>query len=304
MRHLFWALLLITARALAADCPPPPRPPSAEQAQALAAQAQDRGLLWRLRRDGHESYLYGTLHVGRLAWAFPGPALRAAWEATEVLAVELDPTEVAGEMATLSPEVPEPRLAKRLAAQARAACLPETALNAYPPMLQLASLTVLAARRDGLEAAFGQDLTLIMRARQEGRPVQSLETLAEQLTALEPASPAESRQMLDAGLRQLERGEVRAPLRRLTDAWARGDLKTLADYPRWCRCADTPEERAWLTRVNDGRNPHLAARIEALHAAGQRLLVAVGALHMSGPKALPALLRERGFVVEQVLPKQ
>ena len=52
------------------------------------------------------------------------------------------------------------------------------------------------------------------------------------------------------------------------------------------------------------RNTALAARIDALHAAGQRLLVAVGALHMSGPEALPRLLAARGFEVKPVLPSK
>ena len=50
----------------------------------------------------------------------------------------------------------------------------------------------------------------------------------------------------------------------------------------------------------DERNPAMAERIDALHREGQRLLVAVGALHMTGPKALPALLQARGFRVERV----
>ncbi len=45
-----------------------------------------------------------------------------------------------------------------------------------------------------------------------------------------------------------------------------------------------------LAALNDERNPAMAERIEALHSEGQRLFVAVGALHMTGPKALPALL--------------
>jgi hypothetical protein len=64
------------AGAALADCPPPVPPASAEQLRA--AQQRDRGLLWRLVKDGRESWLYGTLHVGRPEWTEPGPALRRA----------------------------------------------------------------------------------------------------------------------------------------------------------------------------------------------------------------------------------
>jgi hypothetical protein len=294
----------ITQFAQAATCPPAPAMPTAAQAERWARGAPDRGVLWRISRGGHSSYLFGSLHVGKPDWAYPGPALRAAWEATEVLAVELDPADVGPVLAAAPPPAPlPPALARRVEAQARAACLPPGALGTLPALLQLSTLTLLEARHDGFDAGFGQDLMLLARAKAEGRPVQSLESVEEQLAALEP-DPAELPALVDGGLRQLQRGQVRAPLRRLAAVWSRGDLATLADYPRWCACADTPAERAWLVRVNDERNVHLAERITALHGAGQRLLVAVGALHMSGPQALPQLLAARGFEVQALLPSK
>ncbi|MFT7775566.1 TraB/GumN family protein [Roseateles sp.] len=303
IRPLLLCIALL-AGGVHAACPPTPQLPTTEQATRWAAQAPDRGLLWRISRDGHSSYLYGSLHLGKPDWAYPGPALRAAWAATEVLAVELDPADVGPALAALGPaEPPQPALARRIGDQARAACLPEGVLGALPTMLQLSTLMLMEARRDGFDVAFGQDLMLLARAKAEGRPVQSLETVQEQMAALEP-SQGELPSVVDGTLRQLQRGQVRAPMRKLADAWARGDLKTLADYPRWCACADTAAERAWLKRVNDDRNVQLAARIVALHGAGQRLLVAVGALHMSGPQALPRLLAAEGFSVEAVRPSK
>lgn len=301
IRSLLLSMAVLTSGAHAA-CPPVPVAPTEKQATAWAAQAVDRGLLWRISRGGHSSYLFGSLHVGRVDWAYPGPALREAWARTEVLAVELDPADVGPALAALPPAEPlAPALARQMDAQARVACLPPGALKPLPALLQLSTLTLLEARRDGFDAAFGQDLMLLAWAKAERRPVQSLETVQEQLDALAPA-PHELAAVIDGGLQQLRRGQVRGPVRKLAAAWARGDLQTLADYPRWCACADTPAERAWMQRVNDGRNGPLAERIAALHGAGQSLLVAVGALHMSGPQALPRLLAAQGFTVEPLLP--
>ncbi|MBV8035978.1 TraB/GumN family protein [Roseateles sp.] len=303
IRPLLLSLALLAGGAHAA-CPPVPTLPDAGQAAAWATGAPDRGLLWRISRGGHSSYLFGSLHVGKADWAYPGPALRAAWAATEVLAVELDPADVGAALATRpQDEAPAPAQARQIEAQARAACLPPGALSALPVMLQLATLTLLEARRDGFDPGFGQEQMLLAWARREGRPVQSLESVEEQLDALAPEA-AELPAVVDGTLRQLRGGQVRAPLRKLATAWSRGDLKTLADYPRWCACADTAAERAWLKRVNDDRNVLLAARITALHGAGQRLLVAVGALHMSGPQALPRLLAAEGFDVEALWPSK
>jgi hypothetical protein len=63
---------------------------------------------------------------------------------------------------------------------------------------------------------------------------------------------------------------------------------------------DTPEERRYLQRLNDERNGPIADKLVALHASGRRFFAAVGALHMTGPQALPQLLRARGFQVEPV----
>ena len=50
----------------------------------------------------------------------------------------------------------------------------------------------------------------------------------------------------------------------------------------------------------DDRNVALAERIDALHAQGRRVFVAVGSLHMGGGTGLPKLLADKGFAVERV----
>ena len=147
------------------DCPPVAGAPSPDALAAAARTASDRGPLWRIERDGRSSWLYGTLHVGRLAWAFPGPNVSAA-------------------------------------------------------------------------------------------------------------------------------------LHRLALAWERADLAALASYEDWCECARDEAERAFSKRLNDDRNPGLADAIARLHNGGQSVFAAVGALHMTGPQALPALLRARGFKLQ------
>ncbi|MEZ5701932.1 MAG: TraB/GumN family protein [Burkholderiaceae bacterium] len=69
--------------------------PSASQplvgAMAQAREeAADRGFLWRIQRGGHTSFLYGTLHLGRAEWFSPGPAVRAALDHADVVALEVD----------------------------------------------------------------------------------------------------------------------------------------------------------------------------------------------------------------------
>lgn len=282
-------------------CPPTPAPASA---QALQAAAQsDRGLLWSIRRDGRTSYLYGTLHVGRPEWLQPGPKLRAALAATEVLALELDPTdpavqrEIAAPPAAL-PELP-PALRQRLVRQMERACLDGALLGTVHPGLLAVLLGIGEARFAGLDPTFAQELALVAQAR--GRRIVSLETVATQMQVLMPDEPEAVHALVEQTLAPLESGRGTQVIERLARAWAEGDLATLEDYDRWCDCVSGDAGRAAMRALNDDRNPGLAARIAALHAEGRPLLAAVGALHMTGPAALPRLLAAAGFEVRRVV---
>jgi hypothetical protein len=166
--------------------------------------------------------------------------------------------------------------------------------------MQAMTAMVVEAARDGLQVAYGQEIALAGAARARQVKVVSLETPERQLAALIPADAAQAERHLVSVLDQLDSGLARRVLVRLADAWERGDLATLQSYERWCDCVKTSDDRAMLAALNDERNPAMAERIEALHREGARLFVAVGALHMTGAKALPVLLAERGFRVERV----
>lgn len=295
---------LASPRARAADCPPPLPPLSAAQQQVAARTAPDRGFLWTLQRDGHTSYLYGTLHVGKPAWTLPGPKVAAALAASDMLALEIDPADPAlsapaADDAASAPPLPaalQARLARRIAA----ACLPARAFDAMDPALQVVALGVLEARWVGLDPAYAQEPALAALERAAGRPVRALESVAMQRELLAPAAPGAARAEVEAGLAELEGSQGRATIARLAQAWNHGDLATLASYAKWCDCIHDAADRAQMRALNDARNPALADGIAALHARGQRVFAAVGALHMTGPQGLPRLLAARGFRVTRV----
>ncbi len=302
------ALLIGLAAAAAqaqdtASCPPQAAPPTPQQLQQAQARAKDRGFLWRISKDGRTHHLYGTIHVGTLDWALPGPRVRTALLDAQAIALEIDPLDPAIQIRLRSGGAAPalaPALAERLARQVRRACLPAQALAGLHPMMQAMTVLVMEAARDGLHAGYGQEFMLAGFARARGLNVISLETPERQLAALIPDDPVQAERAVALTVDQLDSGLSRSVLKRMAAAWERGDLEELADYERWCDCMNTAEEKALLVALNDERNPAMAERIAALHGDGRRLFVAVGALHMTGPKALPALLRARGFQVERV----
>ena len=287
-----------TAAAERAACPPalPTQPET-------GAAAVDRGMLWRATRDGRSLYLYGTLHVGKPNWRKLGPMTAAALRASDVLALEVDPNDPALLQAMSDTRPPQPLpepLQQRLTRAFERACLATEALATLHPVLQATTLTVMEARWLGMDASYSMEQVLAAQVRTQGRRVVALESVVSQIQALVPDNEDEARHLLDQSLQQLEDRSARRVLQKLAAAWEQGDVAALEDYGTWCECAADEADRAALRKLNDERNGPLADAIEGHHKQGRRLFAAVGALHMTGPQALPRLLAQRGFRVERL----
>ena len=293
-------------------CPPTAQVPTTEQVQAGMRDARDHGFLWRLRRDGRVSFLYGTVHVARVEWMYPGPRVLRALNASDTVALELDLLDpdvqrrLGSAMAALAPASGTLRSAlpdemqQRLQRQVEAECLPAQALAALSPEMQVVTLTSLAGRRDGLDPSYGIDIFLAGWAHAANKTVVSLETPELQIALLKADTEAERNEFVQGALTQIETGQSRPVLRRMTQAWADGNLADFASYAEWCDCIKTAADGKAMARLLDDRNPALADAVAALHANGQRVFAAVGSLHMAGPMGLPALLAQRGFLVERL----
>jgi len=303
-----WAMLVApaTAAETPASCPPVTAPLGPERLQEGLRQASDHGFLWRLVKDGRTSYLYGTIHVARDEWMFPGPHTAAALGASDVLALELDVLDPdilarlaasarAGPGEALAPEL-QARIDRRVVAE----CLDPAPWHAFAPEFQIASLAVMAARREGFDPAYAIDVVLALVARQSGQAIVSLETPEGQMAALRLPSRAATVEFVETSLDDLDAGRAGPLTLRLVRAWTDGDLADLAGYGRWCECLRNDAERTAMKRLLDDRNPLLAAAIDSRHGRGQSVFAGVGSLHLIGPNGLPALLARRGFQVVRV----
>ena len=303
---LLASLLLAAPSQAKESCPAPLQPPTQDQMAGYIKAAKDRGALWTIEKDGRTSYLYGTIHLGRMEWMFPGPKLMAALQGVGAVAVEVDITapdtrpQMMAAMAAAPPlaltDVDRARLAKRYEAE----CLPAGAFDALHPVMQVVTFSGFIGRRDGLHVELGQELSLMGIARAANRPVVSLESIALQMGVLLPRDAAEARTAFDEGLRDLEAPDARRTVQYLADAWERGDLEAMDTLEEVCQCKPTALQREAFVRLNDDRNPGLASRIAEEHAKGVPILAAVGILHMTGAKAIPELLAGMGFKVTRV----
>ncbi len=239
-------------------------------------------------------------------WMFPGPRTAAALAASEVLALELDllDPQVRASLVKAATARPDERLPAALAARIErrmaAECVDAAPWREFAPEFQIASLAVLAARREGFDPSYAIDLVLALIARDLGKATVSLEAPETQIAALRMPTREATIEFVTSGLDELDAGRAGPLLAHMATAWTDGNLAELEGYQRWCECLNTAAERASMKRLVDDRNPLLAAAIDALHADGKTVFAAVGSLHMIGPSGLPALLRQRGYAVEQV----
>lgn len=307
IRLLRWIALFVPVLCGAQDCPPEPAALTPPQLFALMKEAKDHGFLWKIEKEGRIGHLYGSIHLGKQAWMMPGPKVMAALTASDTVALELDILDPAiqAQMADLTrlgiePITLPPALQARMDVAARKVCAPQAALAKLHPIMQLVTITVLEARFSDLEAAYGSEIFLAGFARGSGKQVASLETVEAQMRALMQGEPKEVIDGVDRALALMEKGRTRPVTERLVSAWAGGNFEELQNYTQWCECAETPAERRALARLNDDRNPALAAGIDKLVRGGKNVFAAVGALHMVGPKAVPQLLREMGYRVERI----
>jgi uncharacterized protein len=292
------------APAEANSCPPQPAPPSRELMQKAQQQAADRGFLWRLSRDGRDSFLYGTIHAGRPEWFALGPRTEASLFRTGALALEINVTDpaVLGALrdAMQGPSRALPaELMQSLRLAWAAECLPATDLEQGAAEVLVTQLAVAQAQRQGLFPLYGAESVLLMRSLRTERPVVGLESVQTQLSALMARNDDEAATMVREMLAELQRPRAVRSMERLTRAWEAGDLKDLEAYADWCDCLHTATERETYARLVDGRNPGMAEAIERLHE-NVSVFAAVGALHLVGPLGLPGLLEAKGFKVQRV----
>lgn len=305
-----FALLFACANVSFADsdiaCPPVAESPTPEMVQAAKRAARDHGFLWRISKDGRTSFLYGTIHMAKFAWVFPGPVVMQALRASDTVALELDMLDediqrrmVKGVALLRHNPLPE-ALEQRVRRQAEAVCVPYASLARLTPEFQVDNLSLMVGAWEGLYAAYAIDSVLAGMAHNLKKTVVSLETPEMQLQLLHMKDDQETISFVQDSLAELESGRELAMLRRIAKVWESADYAEMSHFDDWCECLNTPIERDLMKKLLDDRNPGLADRIDAIHASGKQVFAAVGSLHLFGSNGLPELLKKRGYRVERV----
>ncbi len=286
--------------------------PAAAHAQGAAAPppAGPRQFLWEVSSFTNKVYLYGTVHAGKAGF-YPLPeAVQKAFADAQVLAVEADITD-AEAMAKggssmiyappdkLSMHVPPP-LYERLRALLRRLGIQERQVEPLRPFIAASLLTFTEWGRQGYQPNFGVDLHLITRAREAKMRLVELEGAQAQAQLIASLSDKEGVQALEGAVLALETGLARDHITGVVNAWQAGDPGLLLEVTRAYNDA-VPGSRELEEKFIWSRHEALAGKIEAFLLSGrERVFVAVGALHLAGPRGLVEILKSRGHTVRQL----
>jgi len=268
---------------------------------AQSAYARGESSVWSMKGERNTVYLAGSVHaLPKDHSEFP-EQLERAYKEAEVIVLEVDLDDMnpldAVKFITTNGTLPEDTSLKdvvgtsayeRIAALATSLEVPEIVIAKLEPWAAALILTQFALNKTGFDANLGIDMQITERARADGKPVEGLETVIDQLSVFDNRTFEEqTRFLLDSAD---DAPQLNEDLRKLITAWRAGDLRALEK--------EFLKEREKSPELYDAllqaRNRQWLPKIEALLKEDRDYLVVVGALHFVGPDGLLALLKSDG----------
>jgi hypothetical protein len=261
----------------------------------------DGASVWSIKGKRNTVYLAGSVHALPRDHAGLSPQLEQAYQAADAIVMEVDlddlnPLEAVqfvAEKGTLPASQSLEQVVgadrySRIVQLAESIDVPELALARLEPWAAAMVLTQFALMKSGFDPELGIDMQVTARAREDGKPIDGLETVVDQLGIFDSRSLSEQTKFLVDAANDVPK--MHEDLERLITAWRAGDLAALE--------REFNEERAQAPALYDQllgqRNRKWLPKIEALLNADRDYLVLVGTLHFVGRDGLLDLLARGG----------
>jgi uncharacterized protein YbaP (TraB family) len=248
-------------------------------------------------------YLGGSIHALRSTdYPLPG-AYNRAFDASERLVIEDDPNVSPSRIKRLRKSAQYPKgdsLKNHFDPRAydylrRVFALMNVSEDQFARLRPWALIMELwSPSLSGLSSELGIEDYLIRRARANRKPVSGLESFEEHVQVLSGLSDRQAEAVILLTFIPQQGGE--SVMKREMEAWRHGDADAIARLSR-LGSEDFP---AFRERMIDARNRNWIPKIERDLRSGHVYFVVAGAAHMGGPNGVVALLRARGYRVEQL----
>jgi uncharacterized protein len=260
--------------------------------------------VWKVTSGTNVLYLGGSIHALK-SKDYPLPAAyNRAFDASDRLVCEVDPKALlesskgilkAGEYPkgdSLKNHV-DPRTYDYLRRVFKLLSVPESKFARYRPWFL--SLVLQAPALHGMSETLGVEEFLLRRARANSKPVSGLESAREHAEVFLGLTDRQSEAMLLMMFLPTQTGGGSTG-DEIARAWRRGDADTdtrimLDEFRNFPSLADrflTDRNRKWIPKI------------EGYLQSGKTYFVVAGTAHMGGPNGVVALLRHRGYHIEQL----
>ena len=294
-----------TAPGAALPVTPKANIPEQEAIPAAAAKA----FLWEVKSKANVMYLFGTIHVGKRSFYPLQPQVQDALNASRRLVVEADITNSDGMgniVSVINYKAPDnlekhipPALFGRLKIQLARLQIPLEAVRPMKPYLIGGFLTIAEFSKLGYDMNLGVDGYLIAKSKDDRRPILELESQAAQLRMMDGMSPQLQEAFLENAIRTLESGNAPDQVTGMVNAWQTGDVKLMEEVVRSANMGMRMTDQLDALLLHS-RHDEMLKKIANYLDGGVPHFVAVGSLHLLGPKGLVEMLIARGYEVKQL----
>ncbi|MGI9248098.1 MAG: TraB/GumN family protein [Woeseiaceae bacterium] len=263
--------------------------------------------LWRAQGLSNSVYLLGSIHLLRPE-DHPLPSvIDTAYDDAEVLVMELDMDDLDAAATqrlfnqngvlrdgTTLRDLMGKDLYEQAARLAESNDIPIDMLAASEPWLAAITVEMMALYRIGFNPALGVEMQMTSRAIADGKPIDGLEDIEEQLAFLDGLSLEAQRNMLIQTLK--DSANMNESIDEMIHAWRYGDidflesemLDSLAQHEELSDALITNRNRRWVSQID-----------ELLDDPDDYLII-VGALHLVGDEGVPNLLAKKGVKILQL----
>jgi len=271
------------------------------------ANAQYNTLCWKIFGNGARdtSYLYGTMHTSDKRVFNFSEQVTAAFDGSKAYAMELDPSNafqpgllsrvMMGKGQSLKKMIPESNY-KTLDSTFKASYGFGLAMfdNVAPVFVMTMYESVqLGVEESALSNKEVLDLYWYKQAKKQKKKIIGIETVEEQISALNALSYQEQAELLVNEMNQAGT-DSGSDGHDLMDYYLRGALDSLALFD-----SELLMQTKYAQSLLTDRNQRMADRIGKT-VKQQKSFVAIGAMHLPTPTGVIALLRAQGFTVEPI----
>ncbi len=263
-------------------------------------------ILWKVQSSQNTIYLAGSIHVLQKEHYPLHHEFDEAFNASSRLIFEVDLDGLSSPLAQMNmlrkglyltgeslPTVLSPESYSTAKAGLAGLGQQIEAFHRMKPWMVATAVMALELQKLGFDSAYGVDRHFFEKAKTVGKDIQGLETVEFQLDLFDKLSPSIQEQFLLQTLEELK--NLDTEVSDMVKAWQQGNVQGLEtllagmeEYPEINQALVINRNHDWL--------PHIEQALQEK----EPVFIVVGALHLLGKEGLVEILKEKGYLVQQL----